>query len=324
MRGLIVKLSLASRESIEKMNDRLQDLINLIKHHEKADGFSELPIAGCGIFSAYAPHAMTPTLYEPMICLVAQGAKTCSVGDQTYRYAKGDLFINFLPLPVETAIKQASRESPFLSVVIHVDLIRLADMILKIDRIKPVTRAPLPASGSSIMTGPSPDSLILQFIRLLDIANNEQDALILGDAVIGELYYRLLTSDYGQELRQLLNQYGQIRPISRVVTHIHDNMHRPIQIHELAEMANMSKTSFFSAFKKIMHVSPNQYIKSTKLRKAHVLLTQGMRANEASYKVGYNSFSQFSREYKRLFGVPPSETSGSQHNSIRSLTYMQG
>lgn len=306
------------------MTRPIQDLIDLINHHKINEGFSELPMAGCGVFTAHAPHAMTPTLYEPMICLVAQGAKTCSLGDHTYRYAAGDLFINFLPIPVETEIQQASPDVPFLAVVISIDLIRLADMILKIDHVKPTTRAEAHGSGSSVMTGPSPDSLIQQFIRLLTIAGTPLDAHILGDAMIDELYYRLLTSDYGAELRLLLNQYGQIRPISRVVTHIHDNMHRPIQINELADMANMSKTSFFSAFKKIMHVSPNQYIKSTKLRKAHVLLAQGMRANEASYQVGYNSFSQFSREYKRLFGMPPSETSGSQHTSVSSLASMQG
>lgn len=134
------------------------------------------------------------------------------------------------------------------------------------------------------------------------------DAAILGGPVIDEIYYRLLTSDYGIGLRMLLNSYGQIQPISRAVSYIHDNLHRTIHINELADMTNMSKTTFFNAFKKIMHVAPNQYIKSIRLRKAQLLLKQGMLANQASYNVGYNSFSQFSREYKRLFGFPPSET----------------
>jgi len=156
--------------------------------------------------------------------------------------------------------------------------------------------------------GPAPENLIELFCKLLDVGLNTMDALILGDSIVDEIYYRLLTSDYGLELRILLNQYGQIQPISRAVNYIHDNMHRTIQVNELADMVNMSKTTFFNAFKKIMHVAPNQYIKSTRLRKAQLLLTQGMQANEASYNVGYNSFSQISREYKRLFGFSPSET----------------
>ena len=292
----------------EPMKKQCQTLINLIKPHARSEGFTDLMIDGAGVFKASLQHALTPTLYEPMISLVAQGHKSCLIGDQTFYYRQGDLFINFLPIPVEAEILEASQQAPFYAATAFIDPIRFADMILKIDRAQP-DPSPLPKScNSSVLTGPSPDDLVQQFIRLIEIANNPLDAHILGTAAMDELYYRLLTSNYGEMLRQLLNQYGQIRPISHIVSYIHDNMHRTIQINELADMANMSKTNFFSTFKKIMHVSPNQYIKSTKLRKAHLLLTQGMRANEASYQVGYNSFSQFSREYKRLFGMPPSET----------------
>lgn len=290
------------------MNSNIEVMADKIKSHAQSDLFMKLPVEGACVFRIKHTHAPIPTLYKPMICVIAQGSKNCHIGEDTFHYAAGDLFINFLPIPVETEVIQASNDQPLLSAAIHINLVKLADMILKIERAESERKIHTLKPATSIVTGPAPDNLIELFCKLLDVSHNEMDAEILGESIVDEIYYRLLTSDYGAELRILLNQYGQIQPISRAVTYIHDNMHRSLQVAELADMTNMSKTSFFNSFKKIMHVAPNQYIKSTKLRKAQLLLTQGMQANEASYEVGYNSFSQFSREYKRLFGYSPSET----------------
>lgn len=293
---------------IVNMETNIQTLAAKIALLAKESVIYDLPVRGGCVFSASMTHEPLPTLYEPMICLIAQGAKNCHVGGETFSYAAGDLFINFLPLPVETEITQASAEAPLLSAAMRIDLVRLADMVLKIERAAPDNHYQPLNTATSIVTGPAPANLIALFEKMLDAASNPLDAKILGESIIDEIYFRLLTSDYGSALHILLNQYGQIQPISRAVNYIHDNMERTIQVHELAAMTNMSKTTFFNAFKKIMHVPPNQYIKSTKLRKAQLLLTNGMQATEASYRVGYNSFSQFSREYKRLFGFSPSET----------------
>ena len=290
------------------MSGKLQLLAEKISNHVHGDLFSLLPVDGVCVFRASETHYPIPTLYEPMICLLAQGAKNCHIGEKTISYSAGDLFINFLPNPINTEITQASKEKPLLAAGININLVKLADMILKIERVEPDKYSSQLSTASSIVTGAAPEILIELFCKLLDVAHNRMDSLILGNSIIDEIFYRLLTSEYGLELRILLNQYGQIQPISRAVNYIHDNIHRTIQVNELADLANMSKTTFFNTFKKIMHVAPNQYIKSTRLRKAQLLLTQGMQANEASYNVGYNSFSQFSREYKRLFGFSPSET----------------
>lgn len=290
------------------MTSTVKTLSDKIKSHAKTELLNQLPVSGACVFKIGQTHKPIPTLYEPMICLIAQGSKNCHIGENTFNYSTGDLFINFLPIPVDTEVVSASDEQPLLSVAIHIDLVKLADMVLKIERAQTDQAAPASETATSIVTGPAPNDLIELFCRLLDVSHNKLDAEILGDSLIDEIYYRLLTSQYGNALRILLNQYGQIQPISRAINYIHENMHRTFHVSELAEMTNMSKTSFFNSFKKIMHVAPNQYIKSTKLRKAQLLLSQGIQANEASYKVGYNSFSQFSREYKRLFGYSPSET----------------
>ena len=290
------------------MKNNLQQLAEKVLKHAEESVIKSLPVSGGCVFKANHIHEPIPILYEPMICVVVQGAKNCHIGDEVFSYSVGDIFINFLPLPVETEITQATAEKPLLSAAMRIDLVKLADMILKMERANPKLKMNTLTSASSVVTGPAPEKVVELFNKMLDAADEPMDAEILGESISDEIYYRLLTSEYGTELRILLNQYGQIQPISRAVNYIHDHMDRTIQVNELADMTNMSKTTFFNTFKKIMHVPPNQYIKSTKLRRAQVLLTQGMQATEASYQVGYNSFSQFSREYKRLFGFSPSET----------------
>ena len=123
-----------------------------------------------------------------------------------------------------------------------------------------------------------------------------------------EIYYRLLCDERGGELRFLLQQRGQIQLISRAVEHIHRNVDNPVSVDELAKMVHMSRPTFYENFGAVMHISPLQYAKSVKLDKAQVLIREGKKANEAGYLVGYNSPSQFSREYKRHFGFAPSAT----------------
>ena len=290
-------------------DELIRTLADTISSHALEEGYSELTIPNTGVYKSTVCHKPIPTIYEPVLCLVAQGAKNCHIGDDTFCYKGGDVFINFLAMPATAEIIEASNDEPHLSVVLSIDLIKLSEIILKIEQLSPDQPGGASSTVSSVMTSPAPNGLVELFIKLLNVAHNPMDAQILGESIVNEIYYRLLTCKYyGSDLRGLLNQYGQIQPISRAVTFIHDNMDKTIQINDLAGMANMSKTTFFNAFKKIMHVAPNQYIKSTKLRKAQQLLSQGIQANEASYNLGYNSFSQFSREYKRLFGFPPSET----------------
>ena len=290
------------------MSAKIQHFKESIRQLSQGDGYTDLGIKGAGVFEASRQQAKQHAFYEPLICLMGQGAKRCYVGDNAFTYQSGDFFINFLPMPVSTEIVQAQVEEPLLSASLAIDLVRLADMVLRIERIEGRSKEMACEKSSSLVIGKASDELVDLFIKLLKLSNDPMDAQILGEPVIDEIYYRILTSEHGYALRTLLNQYGGIQPISKVVSYIHQNTDKSIQIQELASIANMSKTSFFNSFKQIMHVPPMQYIKSSKLQKAQALLLQGMSANEASFQVGYNSFSQFSREYKRFFGYPPSHT----------------
>ena len=287
---------------------QLDTLKKLIAEQSDQEGLTTTFVEGFGIYRESVPMAKSPVFYEPLICLVAQGKKRCHVGDVSYEYQAGDFFINFLPMPVTKDVIEASEQEPMLCVGLTINLVRVADIIVRIERAEQ-KKAERPVDTSScVITGTAEQPLVDVFLRLLDVSKNPIEAEILGEAIVDEIYYRMLTSEHGDALRKLLNQYGQIQPISKVINYIHDNLDKNIAITELASLANMSKTSFFNAFKKLMHVPPIQYIKSSKLQKAQALLKQGMQANTASYQVGYNSFSQFTREYKRFFGYSPSQT----------------
>lgn len=286
----------------------IESLNQFLLSCELQEGNNPRYINGGGIFKASMPHSKQPMFYEPLICLVAQGEKLCHVGDETFNYKKGDFFINMLPMPVKAEIAVASEETPFLSATLSIDLVRVADMLLRIEKLEGERAPTTNQTNSCLMVGKACDQLVTAFHRLVALGANEMDSAVLGESIVNEIYYRILMSEYGFSLRTLLSQYGQVQPISKAVSFIHNNLDKNIQIQELASLSNMSKTTFFNTFKKLMHVAPNQYIKSSKLQKAQSLLKNGMQANEASFRVGYNSFSQFSREYKRLFGFSPSET----------------
>lgn len=291
-----------------QQESKLQTLNHLLQQQAIDEGYNNSRIKGVGIFKASEPKSKSPNLYDPLICLVTQGEKVCHVGDATYNYKAGDFFINFLPMPVQTEIVNVSSKNPLLTAALEIDLVRLADMILQLERVENYEFPEVKESRTCALVGTADEQLIDVFTRLIASSCSASDAAIIGNNIVDEIYYRILTSEHGYALRLLLNQYGQIQPISKAINFIHANLDKTIQVTELASLSNMSKTTFFNAFKRLMHVPPNQYIKAIKLQKAQALLLKGMQANEASYHVGYNSFSQFSREYKRFYGFPPSET----------------
>jgi AraC-like DNA-binding protein len=168
--------------------------------------------------------------------------------------------------------------------------------------------APTSTDPSAVSSVPFTDGFLVPMIRLLESLAHPTDAAILGDAIVDESYYRLLTGRKGSELRGLVQQRGEIKRISRAVHYIHQNLDKPVSVEQLAEMVYMGRTSLYETFRDVMHLSPLQYAKSVKLDRARTLIQEGKKANEAGYLVGYCSPAQFSREYKRHFGYAPSAT----------------
>jgi len=202
----------------------------------------------------------------------------------------------------------ASLEMPYQVAGVAIDLGRMADVLLRIDRIDGAAAKPVSADPSGIFSIPLNDNLLDPFIRLFESLSDPKDAAFLGELIVDKIYFLLLSDERGGELRFLLQQRGEIQRISKAVEYIHQNLDKPVSVEGLAEMVHMGQTSFYENFRRVMHVSPLQYTKSVKLYRAQSLIKEGKKANEAGYMVGYNSSAQFSREYKRHFGYSPSMT----------------
>jgi AraC-like DNA-binding protein len=289
-------------------SEKFEEFVSLVALHSPQEGVNVTPIPDFGTFKASATQVRNPVIDAAAFFIVGQGRKNCYVGDKVFDYSPGKALVMFYPLAVEAEFVEASPDRPFWAAGVRVDLGRLAEVLLRLDRIDGASAKPPAVDPSAVLTIPLTDSLLDPFIRLFESLPDRRDAAMLGDSIVDEIYYRLLSGERGAELRFLLQQRGQIQMISKAVEHIHQNVDKPVSVDDLAEMVHMSRPTFYENFRTVMHISPLQYAKSVKLDRAQTLIREGRKANEAGYLVGYNSPSQFSREYKRHFGYAPSAT----------------
>jgi AraC-like DNA-binding protein len=288
--------------------DKLEKLVTLVEQHSQQEGVNLTRVESLGTFKASTTQGRSPAVDQPAIVIVGQGEKHCYVGNKKFDYSVGNALVMFYPMPVEVEIVKASPDKPFLAAGVRIDLGRMADVLLRIDRIEGAVAKPDSVDPSGLFSVPLNDRLLDPTIRLFESLANPRDAAMLGDAIVDEIYYRVLCDERGGALRILLQQRGQIQRISKAAAYIHRNLDKPVSVEQLADMVYMSRTSFYENFRDVMHLSPLQYAKSVKLHKAQALIQEGKNASEAGYLVGYNSPSQFSREYKRHFGFAPSAT----------------
>ena len=287
---------------------KLEKLVALVEQHTTHEGISRTGLDQVATFKSSSTQTRIPSYYDPAIVIVGQGKKRCYIGAKSYEYGAGDYLIVFLPMSLDVEILAASPDKPFLAAGISIDLSRLADVLLQIERVEESVTKPVSTDPSGIFSAPLSDNLLDPTIRLLAALNNARDAAILGEMIVDEIYYRILCDERGGDLRTFLQQRGQIQRVAKAVQYIQQHLNEPVSVDKLAGLVHMSRTSFYENFRAVMHVSPLQYAKMVKLLKAQTLLKAGKNASEAGYLVGYSSPAQFSREYKRQFGYAPSAT----------------
>lgn len=287
---------------------KFEHLFTLMEQHSVEEGITFSAVEGFGTYKASQTSDRKPALDQPALWIIGQGKKVCHVGERQYDFTAGNVVVLFYPMAVEAEVVEASPEKPLILAGVLIDMARMADVLLRVDKVAGAGPKPVTANSSGIFSIPLDDNLMDPIIRLFETVADPVDAAVLGDSIIDEIYYRLLMDERGGELRYLLQQRGEIQRISKAVEYIHSNVDKPVSVEKLADMVYMSRTSFYENFKNVMHLSPLQYAKSVKLHKAQVLIQEGKKANETAYMVGYNSPAQFSREYKRHFGYSPSAT----------------
>ena len=257
---------------------------------------------GLHLFRRTEPSTFEATVYDPLICLILQGQKQINIGDQRLIVSAGECIIVSHAVPIVAQITQASPQVPYLSLVATIDLSELRRLYDDIDDELPDVR---PASGLAVSE--VEEEILAIFGRYIALADDPDDARVLAPLVRRELHYRMLKSDSGGMLRRLLRRDSHASSISRAIKTLRTDYQRRVEMAELAYSVGMSASSFYKHFKAVTSTTPLQYQKDLRLTEARRLLhSGGHTVSGAAYAVGYQSTSQFSREYSRKFGTTPS------------------
>jgi AraC-like DNA-binding protein len=259
-------------------------------------------IPGLSLHKREEPTPPVSIIYEPRICVIAQGAKRVLLGDETYVYDAQHFLITSVDLPTVVQVINASREKPYLGLVLRLDQREMSQLM--VDSSLPPPRPQQSSRGMA--TGEVTLPLLAAFQRLIDLLDEPKDIPILAPVIEREISYRLLVSDQGARLRQMASAGSQSQQIARAIGWLKSNFTQPLRIDDLAAQVNMSTSTFHHHFRAVTAMSPLQYQKWLRLNEARrLLLAENQDATSAAFQVGYESPSQFSREYSRMFGSPP-------------------
>lgn len=287
-------------------------MVRLIEKLAPREGYTQSMLDSVRLMRSDRPLGRTPVLYEPSIVIVCQGRKLGFLGSEVYVYDANHYLVLSVPLPFSTET-QASPEEPMLAVSIRLDLVELSELITQIGATGYLPDEPPNGMVSTRLDEHLTDATV----RLLETLTVPMDAQILGPSLVWEICYRVLTGAQGGAMRAALAHHGRFGRVAKALKRIHSDYAAPLNVALLAEEARMSVPAFHANFRAVTQTSPIQYIKSTRLHQARLMMIRdGVTAAAAAGRVGYESTSQFSREFKRLFGRTPVEEARDMRESF--------
>jgi AraC-like DNA-binding protein len=277
---------------------RLAEMLGELAHGE---GYSASRLPGVKFMRSTCAVVRGPVSYDPSIVIIAQGRKRGYLGDEVFTYDANHFLVLAVPLPFECETL-ASPDGPMLGISVAVKPATVAELMMAMER-----PAPIPMGRPlAIRSNPLDDSLYNAAVRLVEALQSTDDARILGPQIVREITYRVLCSDEGGPLRALAAPHSHFGQISRALQRIHGDYSTPMDMTTMAAEAGMSVSTFHAHFKAVTGSPPLQYLKTIRLHKSRLLMVQeGETAASAARLVGYESASQFSREFKRFFGATP-------------------
>jgi AraC-like DNA-binding protein len=274
------------------------------KLHDRMPNPGDYPTAidGLTLYRRDKTGTVEKCLYKPLISMISQGGKHIFVGNDEYCCTAGDIMAVGVDVPASTTITQASPEAPCMSMVLDLDKNLLAQLALEIPH-KPLENN---AVAGGLLTQPIESGILDAFFRMVELLDAPERIPVLAPMIVKEIHYRLLIGPNGSCLRSFYALGSQNNQITRAISWLKHNLTASVLVEEMAEQVNMAPSTFHRRFKEITSMSPVQFQKRMRLHEARrMMLADNMDASGASAAVGYENFSQFSREYKRLFGDPP-------------------
>lgn len=275
-------------------------LIDVLRRHtlegQERSPFPQVHLARCS-----KPHAEPiPMLYEPALVVLAQGQKLVGLGEEDVTYDATSYLLNSVALPVLGCIVTASRAKPCLSVRIPLDPAAIAPVL------KQAQLAPEQTPSRALDVRPLDAPLLDAVLRLVQLADAPEHASVLGPLIVHEIVYRLLVAGHGARLQHIALAGGGTHRIARAIAWLREHFDQPLRVEQLAKRVGMSPSGLHAHFRAVTGMSPLQYQKRLRLHEARrILLAEHIDTATAGFRVGYNDPSQFTREYRRLFGAPP-------------------
>jgi AraC-like DNA-binding protein len=259
-------------------------------------------VPGLTLYRHPAPTTPAPVTYEPSVAVVVQGRKQVELGPKVFLYDASRYLLTSLDLPVVSRVVEASPETPYLCLRLKLEMATVREILSRED-------FPLPLTSSDALamsTAETTVELLDAFHRLLDLLNVPQDISFFSPMIQREIIYRILKGAGNQRLRAIATAGGQSYRTAKVISWIRANYTKPIRVEDLAHIGGMSMSTLHHHFRVLTSMSPLQYQKQLRLQAARQrMLVEGVDAASAAFSVGYESASQFNREYSRLFGLPP-------------------
>jgi len=267
----------------------------------KANQF-DTPIPGLRLSRWCAPTPPTSYTHNPSICLIAQGKKRVILGEESFVYDANHFLISSVDLPIIANIMEATETEPYLGVIMELDLPEISQLIVDSElSFNHDKTAPI-----GIAVGELSEPLLNAFIRLMALLEDPGSIKVLAPVVKREIFYRLLTSEQGVRLNQIVSAGSHSNQIAKAIGWLKNNFVKPLSVGDLASYTGMSKSAFYTHFRSMTSMTPLQFQKKLRLNEARrLMLTENLDAMATTFKVGYESPSQFSREYSRMFGAPP-------------------
>jgi AraC-like DNA-binding protein len=290
------------KENVVSIELQLEQLKTQLSSHMPADGVKECIIPELYLYRTEVTTDVTPVVYDPSLCIMLQGEKEVYLNNDKLVYDPLSYLLVPVTVPVSGKVTKASVNKPYLALKMTIDLKNLADLVIdlggRVERSKDQVKA--------MSVGRVDEALLSAVSRMVQLLDKPSDIPVLYPLLKREILYRLLLGDLGSQLRDFMLLDSQGHRISKVIEILRKKFNEPLRIKDLADEVHLSESALFQAFKAVTAMSPLQYQKKLRLNEARrIMLHEGIEAATASYKVGYESPSQFSREYSRLFGAPP-------------------
>ena len=293
--------------------ETLTRLADIIARHAPHDGIHACALPGVGLVRSSSPTMPMPVLYERTLCLVAQGRKRAVLGTTAYVYDPAFYLVASVDLPVTGAVIEASPDRPYLCLSLDLDMVVLGDLALR----HPSVDDSDVGDDTAMALNRTTPALLDAALRLTELLDTPADIDALAPLVTREILYRLLTGAGNRIVRRMARSDSRQNQIARAIVWLRAHYARDCRIDEMADVARMSRSTFHAHFKAVTAMSPLEFRTQLRMQEARrLMVAEGMDAASAGYRVGYESPSQFSRDYARLFGVPPARDAGRLREAV--------